>query len=48
MKSGFFVGIVGFLIALDELGAANDEEAPYNTDGEQHSDDTCNSHDDKV
>ena len=42
---GFVVGIVVFLVALDELGAANDEKAPYNTDGEQHGDDTCDSHD---
>ena len=32
------------LIALDEANAASDEEGPYNADGEQHGDDTCDSH----
>lgn len=36
--------ICGFLIALDEVGAADDEEAPCDTAGENHGDDTGDCH----
>ncbi len=37
-------GLVLFLVILHQLGAADDEKAPYDAAGKQHGDDTGDCH----